>query len=111
MKKAVVTVVFEETRREGITAYQADGHIHVCRDPRDKKYWIMVHAPTGLVFNEAAAGVVPFRTRRRAAAVAKDFGAGAPELTTRTKIKTYVRNNNQLVRQELKRACWRNILL
>ena len=112
MKKTALQVLVGARGRERpheTTGYQVEGHLHVCRDPRGADYWVIVHAPTGLRLNERAVGQMPFRTRRRAAAVAADLGDQVPELTTRPRIKTFIRRNKRHVRQCFTWACLRHI--
>ena len=108
MKRTTIQVLtgpagFEH--RHETPGYQVAGHLHVCHDPRNHAYWVIVHAPTGLRINQGAAGHMPFQTRRRAAAVASRLGESIPELTTQDKIKAFIRRNKAQVRQALSWAC------
>lgn len=109
VKKTTITVDFKTnswcSRVEDHPAYQVAGHLHVCRSPLEPRFWVVVHQPSGLPFNEAAGGSMPFITRRRAAATATSFGRLYPAVTSEEDLADLLKRDEDNAWASWRRAC------
>lgn len=110
MTAQTIQIMFGDAPME-TSGYQAEGHLYACKHPNAKDVWLVVHKPTGLALDPNYVGMVQFRTKRKAMAVAKQLATNLPELAEKARIKTFIARNKGKVKNAFSHACWRNALV